>query len=226
MKRFLYLVVFTLLTAVATAHTPLDNGYKKIEFSILRNGSVVGFSNYYLDRDAQSLTVNKTTHSKVTAFGITLLKLTSHSTELFKDDKLVSFKSHTVENSDEKFVEVTYDKNLKKYLVNGANFKSEASQSSVVGNWWSASIFDANEIISAFTGTVKLSSTKLVGKEKLYLDEKEYSTDHYVITVRDRGKSDGDSSSFDVWYYPEAHLIIKIAFSKHGDWEYIVKNYE
>ena len=32
--------------------------------------------------------------------------------------------------------------------------------------------------------------------------------------------------NFDIWYNPENNLIIKVSYSKMGNWEYRLKNFE
>ena len=40
------------------------------------------------------------------------------------------------------------------------------------------------------------------------------------------GLPDDKKLDFDIWYNPENNLIIRVSYSKMGNWEYNLKNFE
>ena len=67
---------------------------------------------------------------------------------------------------------------------------------------------------------------QVVGKEKISINNKEYLTEHFKLRSKNESLSDDKKLNFDIWYNPENNLIIKVSYSKIGNWEYRLKNFE
>ena len=65
-----------------------------------------------------------------------------------------------------------------------------------------------------------------IGKEKIIINNKEYLTEHFKLKSKDDSLSDDKKLDFDIWYNPENNLIIRVSYSKMGNWEYKLKNFE
>ena len=51
-------------------------------------------------------------------------------------------------------------------------------------------------------------------------------TEHFKLKSKDENLPDDKKLNFDIWYNPESNLIIKVSYSKMGNWEYRLKNFE
>ena len=71
---------------------------KFIEMEVLRNGDVIGFSNYKFSKENNFLKVENETKFKVDVLGVNLFKIDSLGIEFYENNKLVSFKSETFQN--------------------------------------------------------------------------------------------------------------------------------
>ena len=60
----------------------------------------------------------------------------------------------------------------------------------------------------------------------IILKDIEYETKHYNIKSKDPNLSEEKKFNFDVWYDEKNNIIIKIAYTKMGKWEYRLKNFE
>jgi len=226
MRKHIYIIIIILFTSKAYSHTAHYEGLKKIEMEVLRNGEVIGYSNYFFENSKKKMTVKNYTKFKVDLLGITVFSISSEAIEKYENDKLIYFKSNTFQNDKEKYVNLNYDKSLKKFIIDGSSYKGEASLDCIIGSWWNHKIFKANKQISPLSGSVKEQIVTFVGKEKININNKEYLTEHFKIKSKDENLPDDKKLNFDIWYNPENKLIIKVSYSKMGNWEYRLKNFE
>ncbi len=225
MRKYIYTIIIILFVSKAFSHTSHYEGLKKIEMDVLRNGEVIGYSNYFFESTEKKMTVKNYTKFKVDLLGITVFSISSEAIEKYENDKLIYFKSNTLQNDKEKYVNLNYDKSLKKFIIDGSSYKGEASSDCIIGNWWNHKIFKANKQISPLSGSVKEQIVTFVGKENININNKEYLTEHFKLKSKDENLPDEKKLNFDIWYNPENNLIIKVSYNKMGQWEYRLKNF-
>jgi len=225
MRKFIFIITL-LFTSKAFCHTSHYEGIKKIEMDVIRNGEVIGYSNYFFEHKEKNMTVKNYTKFKVELLGITVFSISSEATEKYENDKLIQFKSTTFQNDNEKYVNLNYDKSLKKFIIDGSSYKGEASLDCIIGNWWNHKIFKASKQISPLSGSIKEQIVTFIGKEKININNKEYLAEHFKLKSKDENLSEDKKLNFDIWYNPENNLIIKVSYSKMGNWEYRLKNFE
>ena len=49
---------------------------------------------------------------------------------------------------------------------------------------------------------------------------------HFKLKSKDENLPDNKKLDFDIWFNSENNLILKVAYSKMGNWEYRIKNIE
>ena len=226
MRKYIYSIIILLFASKAFPHASHYKGLKKIEMEVLRNGEVIGYSNYFFENSKKKMTVKNYTKFKVDLLGITVFSISSEAIEKYENDKLIYFKSNTFQNDKEKYVNLNYDKSLKKFIIDGSSYKGEASLDCIIGSWWNHKIFKANKQISPLSGSIKEQIVTFVGKEKININNKEYLAEHFKLKSKDENLPDDKKLNFDIWYNPENKLIIKVSYSKMGNWEYRLKNFE
>ena len=86
--------------------------------------------------------------------------------------------------------------------------------------------FKAKKQISPLSGSIKEQVVTFIGKEKIIINNKEYFTDHFKIKSKNENLSDDKKLDFDVWYNSENNIILKVSYSKMGNWEYRLKNFK
>ena len=141
-------------------------------------------------------------------------------------DQLISYNSKTLQNDKEKFVNLVFDKDKQKFIIKGSSFSGEASIDSIVGNWWSHKILQTNSQISPISGSIKEQVVTFIAKEKIDLYGKTYEVDHFKLRSKDMSLPKDKRLDFDIWYDTESSQIIKVSYSRMGDWEYRLKNFE
>jgi len=226
MKKYLFTIIIVFISTKAFTHSSHYKGIKKIEMDVLRNGEVIGHSNYYFENENNIMTVKNYTKFKVELFGVSVFSISGETIEKYKGDKLISFKSNTFQNDKEKYVKLKYDDSLKKFIINGSSYKGEASLDCIIGNWWNHKILKSNKQISPLSGSIKEQIVSFIGKEKIIIKNKEYLTEHFKLKSKNENLPEDKKFNFDVWYNPKNNLILKVSYSKMGNWEYRLNNFE
>jgi len=225
MNKYIYILLLIIFVFKAYSYAD-SNDIKKIEMEVFRNGEVIGYSNYFFDQKDNIIIIKNNTKFKVELFGVSVFSISSETVETYENDELIYFKSKTFQNDKEKYVNLNYDQSLKKLIVDGSSYKGEASTDCIVGNWWNHKILKANCQISPLSGSIKDQIVTFLGKENISLYGKNYLVRHYKLKSKDENMPDNKKLDFDIWFNSENNLILKVAYSKMGDWEYRLKNFE
>ena len=226
MKKYIYILLLFLFASQAQSHTSHYKNITKIEMEVFRNDKSIGYSNYFFEHEDDAMTIKNYTQFKVKLLGITIFSILSEAIEKYEDNKLVFFKSNTLQNNKEKFVNLKYDKKLNKFIIDGSSFKGEADVDNVIGNWWNHKILIANSQISPLSGSIKEQTVNLLKKEMIELYGKSYEVLHFKLKSKNENLSKEKKLNFDIWLDPRKGLIVKIAYERMGKWEYRLKNFE
>ena len=155
MKKILYFLIIILTSSNVFANFDSFRKISKIEMNVVRNGKIIGHSNYYFKHKDKIMTVRNETSFKVNIMGIKIFSVVSEALEKYKDGKLVFFESNTLQNDKKKFVNLFLENKTKKFQINGSSYSGEASNDHVIGNWWNNKILIANKQISPLSGSIK-----------------------------------------------------------------------
>ena len=226
MKKNIYILIFIFIAFKAQS---LENHYKnisKIEMDILRNDEVIGHSNYYFTHSINEMSVTNNTQFEVELFGVKIFSIISKSIEKYENDKLVFFKSNTLQNKKKKYVNLIYDKKINKFIIDGSSYKGEADINNIIGNWWNNKILASTSQISPLSGSIKKQNVDLLKKENIEIYGKNYEVLHFKLKSTDESLPDDKKLNFDIWLDPEKGLIVKIAYERMGKWEYRLKNFK
>ena len=202
------------------------NKFNKIEMEILRDGEIIGYNYYFFKKDSDNTTVTNQLKFSVKLFGATIFEVESFGEEKYIKDKLISFNSKTRQNKKDKFVQLKLNDKENEYDIKGSSYTGNASLENVIGNWWSHKILQANSQISPISGSIKEQVVTFIGKEKIELYGKMYEVEHFKLTSKDMTLPKDKRLNFDIWFDKKNALILKVAYSRMGKWEYKVKNFE
>tara|TARA_B100001250_G_scaffold181958_1_gene156558 strand:+ start:178 stop:798 length:621 start_codon:yes stop_codon:yes gene_type:complete len=202
------------------------NKFNKIEMEILRDGEVIGYNYYFLKKDSDNITITNQLKFTVKLFGATIFEVESYGEEKYINDKLISFDSKTLQNNKEKFVNLKFNEQKNEFEINGSSYSGKASIDNVIGNWWNHKILQTNSQISPISGSIKEQVVTFIGKEKIELYGKIYDVEHFKLTSKDMSIPKDKRLNFDIWFDKKSALILKVSYSRMGNWEYRVKNYE
>jgi len=202
------------------------NKFNKIEMEILKDGEVIGYNYYFFKKNKNETIVTNQIKFTVKIFGATVFEIEGYGEEKYIKDKLISFNSKTRQNKKEKFVNLKLNEERNEFEIKGSSYSGKASTDNVVGNWWSHKILQSNSQISPISGSIKEQVVTFIGKEKIELYGKSYDVEHFKLTSKDMSIPKDKRLNFDIWFDKKNALILKVTYSRMGNWEYRVKNFE
>ena len=226
MKKIIVILFLLIYPTNSIAHIGHYIKYNKIEMEIFRNSELIGYNHYFFNKNGAETIVTNQIKFVVKLLGATVFQVEGYSEEKYFKDQLVSYNSKTLQNDKKKFVNLTFDQKNKKFDIKGSSYNGEASTDNVIGNWWNHKILQSDIQISPLSGSVKKQVVTFIGKEKIDLYGKTYEVDRFTIKSKNQSLPEEKKLDFDIWYDQKRAMILKISYSKMGDWEYRLKNFE
>jgi hypothetical protein len=226
MKKYIIFLILILYSTISIAHIDHYNKYNKIEMEIFRNEKLIGYNYYFFNKKGNETIVTNQIKFSVKLLGKIVFQIEGFGKEKYIEDQLVSYNSKTLQNKKKKFVNLVFDKQNKKFNIKGSSFNGEASIDNVIGNWWNHKILQAESQISPVSGSVKEQIVTFVGKEKLSQYGKTYEVNHFTLKSKDMTLPEEKRLNFDIWYDQKNSTIVKVSYSRIGNWEYRLKSIE
>ena len=223
--KFVFLFLFLIYPSFLYSHVNHYSKIKYIEMDVLRNGKKIGYNKYiFIVKNDFFIVKNKTNFvAKILDFN--LLNVNSSSTETYKNGNLVKYKSRTIQNKKNKYNDLEFNEEKKIYNIKGSSYIGPVSSDALIGNWWNHNILQSKIIISPLSGSLKFQEVYFLSKENLKIEKKIYDTSRFKIVLR-KSIEDKKKEEFNVWLDNDSKIILKVSYSKFGDWEYIVKKIE
>ena len=193
---------------------------------VLRNGEVIGYNYYFFKKDLDNTIVTNQFKFTIKLFGASIFEVESYGEEIYDKDKLISFNSKTQQNKKDKYVQLKLNDKENKYEIKGSSYTGSASIENVIGNWWSHKILQTNSQISPISGSIKEQVVTFIKKEKIELYGNTYEVEHFKLTSKDMSIPEDKRLNFDIWFNKKNALILKVTYSRMGNWEYRVKKFE
>ena len=225
-KIFINIILFLLLSSNLNAHVSHYKDFKKIEMEIFRNNELIGYNYYFFTKKNNEIQVTNQIKITVKLLGTIIFDVEGYGEEKYIDDKLISFNSKTKQNKKQKFVNLTLNEEKNRFIIKGSSFSGEANIKNVVGNWWNHKILQAESQISPVSGSIKKQVVTFVTKEKIELYGKSYEADRFTLKSKNLDLPDDKKLNFDIWLEKNTGLILKVRYSRMGDWEYRLKSFE
>ncbi len=226
MKKFIVILFFLLYSSISTAHMAHYNKYKKIEMEIFRNGKLIGYNYYFFTKKGDEMIIANEIKFSLKLLGTTIFNVEGYGEEKYIKDQLISYNSKTLQNDKKKFVDLIFDKNNNKFHIKGSSYNGEASIDNIIGNWWNHDLLQSKSQISPVSGSIKKQLITFITKEKIELYGKTYDVQHFTLKSKKKDLPDNKKLNFDIWFHEKTGLIFKVKYSKMGEWEYRLKNYE
>ena len=225
MKKILVLI-FVLLASNVLAHMDHYKKYNKIEMDIFRNGELIGYNYYFFSRKGDETIITNQIKFSVKLLGTTIFQVEGYGEEKYLKDQLISYNSKTLQNDKEKFVNLVFNKNKNTFVIKGSSYSGEASINNIIGNWWSHKILQTESQISPISGSVKEQVVTFVGKEKIEQYGKTFEVDYFKLNSKDMSIPKNKRLDFNIWLDKKSSMIVRVSYSRMGNWEYRLKNFK
>ena len=226
MKKILIILLLLISNFAAKAHMDHYKNFQKIEMEILRNGKVIGYNYYFFTRNGDEITVTNQIKFSIEIMGATIFSVDGYGEEKYSKNQLLSYESKTLQNDKEKFVNLTLDPKKNKFYIKGSSYTGEAEIDNIVGNWWNHKILQASSQISPISGSIKEQVITFIGKDKIKQYGKVYDVNHFTLKSKDMSLPKDKRLDFNIWYDPKNSMIIKVSYSRMGNWEYRLKSFD
>jgi hypothetical protein len=225
MKKILIFII-VIFSSNVFAHMDHYKKYNKIEMDILRNGELIGYNYYFFTRKGDETLITNQIKFSVKVLGATIFQVEGYGEEKYIKDQLISYVSKTLQNDKEKFVNLVFNKNKNKFDIKGSSYSGEASNNNIVGNWWNHKILQTDSQVSPISGSIKEQLVTFVGREKIEQYGKIYEVDHFKLNSKDMSLPKDKRLDFDIWFDKKSSIIVRVSYSRMGNWEYRLKNFE
>ncbi len=223
--KIILFLIFLIYPFFSYSHVNHYDKLKMIKMDVLRNGKKIGYNKYSFKNQNNLLIVNNEINFAAKLMGINLLVVNGSSTETYKNGKLIKFNSDTIQNKKKKYSKLILDENKETFKINGSSFKGDLPSTALVGNWWNHSVLQSEMIISPLSGSLKFQEVYFLSKETLKIKNDNYTTSKFKIIMK-KNIDDKKKEEFNIWLDDKSKIILKVSYSKFGDWEYIVTNVE
>ena len=225
MKKIFITVLILIVGTIKTSFSEDIVNLNYIEMEVLRNGDVIGFSNYKFSKENSLLKVENETKFKVDVLGVNIFKINSLGTEIYKNNNLVSFESETFQNKKVKYVNLKLSEDKTQYLINGSSYKGNAALDNVIGNWWNYKILQTDTQISPLSGSIKKQQVKYIGDEVLEILGRKINSNKFSLKSKNQNIAEDKKLDFIVWMDPSTNIILKVSYERMGSWEYKLKKF-
>jgi len=225
-KIFINIILFLFISTNLNAHISHYKNFKKIEMEIFRNNELIGYNYYFFTKDKNITTITNQIKFTVKLLGATIFDVEGYGEEKYSNNKLISFNSKTKQNKKEKFVNLELNTDNNKFIIKGSSYSGEASTNNIIGNWWNHKLLQAESQISPISGSIKKQVVTFIAKERIELYKKSYETGHFKLKSRNPDLPDDKKLNFDIWFDKNTGLIVKVKYSRMGEWEYRLKSFE
>ena len=222
-KIILSILIFLFSTNVIFSHIGHYKDFNYLEYELFRNNKLIGSHKYNFKRNNEKLTITSVVNFEIKKLNITLYKYFAESTEVYKNDKFLEFRSTTKQNKKDKYVKIKADYKEKKLKIDGSSFKGSTNLENIVGTWWNHEIIKTPAQISAISGRVIEQEVIFLGKEEVKIGNKIYKTLHFKFKSSDETLPDNKKLNTEIWYEENTYLCVKAQFVKQGNWEYRIK---
>jgi hypothetical protein len=225
-KIFINIILLFFFSSNLNAHISHYKNFKKIEMEIFRNNELIGYNYYFFKTKNDEVQVINQTKITVKLLGATIFDIESYGEEKYKNDKLISFHSKTKQNKKEKFVSLEINTENNNFIIQGSSYSGVAGKNNIIGNWWNHKLLQAESQISPVSGSIKKQVITFIAKEKIELYGKRYETERFKLKSKNQSLADDKKLNFDIWFDKNTGLIIKVKYSRMGEWEYRLKSFE
>lgn len=222
-NKIILFLIFLIYPFFSYSHVNHYDKLKIIEMDVLRNGKKIGYNKYSFKSQNNLLEVKNEINFIVKLMGINLIDVNGSSTETYKSGKLVKFKSNTIQNKKKKYNELILNEKKKTFKIKGSSFNGNVPSTALVGNWWNHNILQSKMIISPLSGSLKFQEVYFLSKEILKINNDSYNVSKFKIVMK-KNINDKKKEEFNIWLDDKSKIILKVSYSKFGDWEYIIKN--
>jgi hypothetical protein len=219
-RFFISIIFFLFLASGLDAHIEHNKDLKKIEFDIYRNGEKVGYHTVsFLNKKDGFKEVYTDVFIDIKLLGVSLHKYHSLGKEIYKNNKLINFKSTTKDGNDNDYCNIIF-RNNGEYNFDGVTegkfYKYTSKNEFTLGTWWNHEVLINNNFIAAQSCRQVNTEVIFLKKEEKIINNKKQMVQFFNVK--------GEGIDVKIGFIENSSQWVSMDFTIKGEWNYQLKS--
>jgi len=199
MLRISVYLLIALITSMSVLAKPFASVPKSgsLDYAVMRNGNSIGNFSIRFRRDGENLKVAIDSKIEYRLFFIRLYYHFHQSREIWRGNRLISMKSVTDDNGEEKVLNVSENNNV--LDVEGPKGATQVSAETPPASFWNMAALESLQMIGTISGGIETIKAQFIGDETIEIKGRPVKTKHYRMA--------GDIKR-DLWFDTEDNLAL------------------
>ncbi|NCU73725.1 MAG: hypothetical protein EBV85_00645 [Candidatus Fonsibacter lacus] len=220
MFRFFLVFIFIIFYSLnLNAHIDHNKNLNKIEFDIYRNNEKVGYHKVTFSNKNGFKEVSTDVYFDIKLLGVSIYKYHSLGKEIYKDHKLIEFKSTTKDGNDKDYCNITMSKSGE-YNFDGTTegkfFKYSSKKDFSLGTWWNHDVLINNNFVLGQSCRSTETKITFLNKEEKFINNKKQIVQFFNVK--------GEGIDVKIGFTDNTLQWVSMDFSLKGEWNYQLKN--
>ncbi|NBQ46400.1 MAG: hypothetical protein EBU39_02220 [Proteobacteria bacterium] len=220
MFRFFLVFIFIILYSLnLNAHIDHNKNLNKIEFDIYRNNEKVGYHKVTFSNKNGFKEVSTDVYFDIKLLGVSIYKYHSLGKEIYKDHKLIEFKSTTKDGNDKDYCNITMSKSGE-YNFDGTTegkfYKYSSKKDFSLGTWWNHDVLINNNFVLGQSCRSTETKITFLNKEEKFINNKKQIVQFFNVK--------GEGIDVKIGFTDNTLQWVSMDFSLKGEWNYQLKN--
>lgn len=211
-------VFFIFICQNLNAHIDHNKNLKKIEFDIYRNNEKVGYHKVIFSSKSGVKEISTEVFFDIKLLGVSIYKYHSLGKEIYKDNKLIEFKSTTKDGNDKDYCNINRsDNGVYNFdgTTEGKFFKYSSKKDFSLGTWWNHDVLVNNNFVLGQSCRSTETKITFLNKEERMINNKKEIVQLFNVKGEDIDVKIGFTDKTLQW--------VSMDFSLKGEWNYKLK---
>ena len=218
-RFFLVFILIIFYSLNLNAHIDHNKNLNKIEFDIYRNNEKVGYHKVTFSNKNGFKEVSTDVYFDIKLLGVSIYKYHSLGKEIYKDHKLIEFKSTTKDGNDKDYCNITMSKSGE-YNFDGTTegrfYKYSSKKDFSLGTWWNHDVLINNNFVLGQSCRSTETKITFLNKEEKFINNKKQIVQFFNVK--------GEGVDVKIGFTDNTLQWVSMDFSLKGEWNYQLKN--
>jgi hypothetical protein len=219
MFRFSFLlIIFTFFSPNLNAHIDHNKDLKKIEFDIYRNNEKVGYHKVIFTDKNGLKEISTDVFFDIKVLGVSIYQYHSLGKEIYKNNKLIEFKSTTKDGRDKDYCNINISSNGD-YNFDGTTegkfFKYSSKKDFSLGTWWNHDVLINNNFVLGQSCRSTETKVTFLNKEERVINNKKQIVQFFNVK--------GEGIDIKIGFTDNSFQWVSMDFTLKGEWNYQLK---
>lgn len=219
MFRFSFLLIFFIFFSPnLNAHIDHNKDLKKIEFDIYRNNEKVGYHKVIFTNKNGLKEISTDVFFDIKVLGVSIYQYHSIGKEIYKNNKLIEFKSTTKDGRDKDYCNINISSNGD-YNFDGTTegkfFKYSSKKDFSLGTWWNHDVLINNNFVLGQSCRSTETKITFLNQEERVINNKKQIVQFFNVK--------GEGIDIKIGFTDNSFQWVSMDFTLKGEWNYQLK---